>query len=123
MSRKHWILYDGECGMCRRAAAWIRRRDKQGKFKVVAYQDAPSPPMTPSLYTACEQAVHVVRADGTVLRAGRACLFIVGELGWGWFARLLARPPFVWAVELGYRIVATNRSFFARFLFTRGNDR
>jgi predicted DCC family thiol-disulfide oxidoreductase YuxK len=79
--------------------------------------------MTPSLSAACEKAVHVVRADGTVLRAGRACLFILEELGWGRFARLLARPPFVWAVELGYRIVAHNRSLFARFLFTGENDR
>lgn len=73
--------------------------------------------MTPALHAACERALHVVRADGTVLRAGRACLFILEGLGWGWVARCLALPPFVWAVELGYRMVAANRSFFSRFLF------
>ncbi len=73
--------------------------------------------MTPALYVACRHAIHVVKADGTVLRAGRACLFILEELEWGWIARCLAVPPFIWVVELGYRIVAANRQLFARFLF------
>ena len=75
--------------------------------------------MTPDLYAACERAVHVVTADGKVLRAGRACLFILERIGWGWQARVLRLPPFIWAIELGYRIVAANRPFFARFLFTK----
>jgi hypothetical protein len=75
--------------------------------------------MTPELYAACAQAIHVVRADGGVLRAGRACLFVLEQIGGGPAARLLGLPPFVWAVELGYRIVAANRPFFARFLFTK----
>ncbi len=73
--------------------------------------------MTPALYAACEHAVHVVKADGTILRGGRATLFILEHLGWGRIARVLALPPFIWLVELGYRIVAKNRPFFARFLF------
>ena len=75
--------------------------------------------MTPELYAACEHAIHVIRADGGVLRAGRASLFVLEQIGWRRTARLLALPPFVWAVELGYRIVAANRPFFSRFLFTK----
>jgi predicted DCC family thiol-disulfide oxidoreductase YuxK len=119
MSEKHWLLFDGDCDMCRRSAAWVRRRDMQRQFEIVAYQSAPSPPMTPTLAAACEKAIHVVRADGTILRAGRACLFILERIGWGRWARLLTVPPFLWLVELGYWIVARNRSFFARFLFRR----
>jgi predicted DCC family thiol-disulfide oxidoreductase YuxK len=73
--------------------------------------------MTPTLRAACERAIHVVKANGTVLRAGRASLFILEQLGWGWLARILALPPFIWAVEWGYRLVADNRRFFSRFLF------
>ena len=72
--------------------------------------------MTPALAAACEQAIHVLMPDDTVLRAGRATLFILQELGWGWIARILTVPPFIWAVELGYRFVASHRSFFSRFL-------
>ena len=57
--------------------------------------------------------------DKTANFFGRAALFILEQTGWGWFARLLALPPFVWFVELGYAIVARNRPLFARFLFTK----
>jgi len=73
--------------------------------------------MTPVLYAACKDAIHVVEANGTALRAGRACLFILDELGWHRAARIFAGPPLIWLVELSYRIVAANRSFFSRYLF------
>ncbi len=73
--------------------------------------------MTPPLYAACKRAVHVVRANGVILRAGRASLFVLERLGHRWAARILRVPPLIWAVELGYRIVAANRPFFTRFLF------
>lgn len=73
--------------------------------------------MTPRLREACARAMHVLTAGGETLRAGRASLFILGELGWRRSARLLALPPFVWLVELGYWTVARHRRFFGRFLF------
>lgn len=75
--------------------------------------------MTPELFEACRRAIHVLTTDGRTLRAGRAALFVLGELGHPTLARILGWPPFVWAVELGYAIVARNRPFFARFLFKR----
>ena len=114
---RHWVLWDGECGFCRRTILWFRRRDPRGLFRDMPYQEAPSPPMTPELYRACARAVHVIRSDGALLRAGRAMLFMLEMTGWGVAARVLSRPPLIWAVELGYRIIADNRSFFSRFLF------
>jgi hypothetical protein len=73
--------------------------------------------MTPALYAACVRAVHVVTADGRVLRAGYACLFIIDQIGYHRFARLLSRRPLLWATELGYWLVAHNRAFFGRLLF------
>ncbi len=121
MEDRHWLLWDGDCGFCRRTAAWVKQRDKRGRFRAIAYQDAPAPPMTPALYAACAQAVHVVRQDGRILRGGRAALFVIAQFGGGWTlaARLLRLPPFVWAVEAAYRVVAAHRDFFARFLFTK----
>ena len=71
--------------------------------------------MTPTLYAACELAVHVVKADGDILRGGRACLFVLETLGWK-SARILALSPLVWTIDLGYRIVASNRRFLGRLL-------
>jgi hypothetical protein len=79
------------------------------------YQEA----APPELVEACKHAVHVLLPDGSVLRAGRAALFVLERIGFGPLARLLALPPFIWAVELGYKIVASNRRFFAEFLFTK----
>ncbi len=73
--------------------------------------------MTPELFEACERAVQLITPEGEILRAGRAMLFVLGELGWGGWARILAVPPFVWIVEIAYRIVARNRRFFSRFMF------
>lgn len=99
-------------------AAWVRRQDTQHRFRLVPYHKAPSPPMTPALYAACAHAVHVVKGDGTVLRGGRACLFVLESLGWK-SARLLTFPPLIWAVELAYRIAASNRRIIGWFLMRR----
>jgi predicted DCC family thiol-disulfide oxidoreductase YuxK len=74
--------------------------------------------MTPALREQARKAVQVIAAEGRQLSAGRAILFVLEEIGWHPRAvRLAGRRPFVWAVELGYRIVAHNRAFFGRFLF------
>lgn len=75
--------------------------------------------MTPEVFAACPAAVHVVTADGRVLRAGRAVLFIMAELGYRRSAWLLGTPIAIPFVEWGYRLVANNRLFFSRFMFTR----
>jgi len=103
-------------------SVWVRRKDTQHEFETIAFQDAPQPPMTPELYEACQRAVHVIKADGEILRAGRATLFILERLGWGYgLPRLLWLPPFIQFVELGYRVIARNRTLFSRFLF-RSDD-
>ena len=117
------LLWDGDCGFCRRSAAWAERRDTGHAFRAIPYQQAPSPPMTPELRVACARAVHLVTADGRVLRAGRACLWVLERIGFPSLARVLALPPLVWAVELGYWLVARNRMLASRFLFRRGAER
>ena len=113
---RHLLLWDGACGFCRRLVEGVRRRDRDHRFEIVPYQQAPAPPMTPELAAACRKAVHVLTDDGQLLRAGRASLFVLGEIGHPWLARLLGLPPLIWLVELGYAIVARHRSFFSRLL-------
>jgi predicted DCC family thiol-disulfide oxidoreductase YuxK len=117
------LLWDGECGFCRRSVQWAERRDARHAFQAVPYQQAPSPPMTPELRKACSRAVHLVTADGKLLRAGRACLWVLQQVGFPVLARVLALPPLVWAVEVGYWLVARNRQLASRFLFRRGAER
>ena len=74
--------------------------------------------MTPELREQARKAVQIITVDGHQLSAGRAILFALEETHWHPRAvRLAARRPFIWLVELGYWIVARNRSFFGRFVF------
>ena len=61
--------------------------------------------------------MYVITPEGRMLGAGRASLCVISVLGWRRTAAILSRPPLIWAVEIGYRVVADNRSFFSRFLF------
>jgi predicted DCC family thiol-disulfide oxidoreductase YuxK len=72
--------------------------------------------MTPELRSACERAVHVLTRDGRLLRAGEASLYILRALGYR-SAAIGRAPPFLWAVEAGYGLVARHRGFFGRYLF------
>lgn len=75
--------------------------------------------MTPQLYEACQRAVHVLTIEGEVLRAGRAAMFVLEQIGYPrWLIRPFTWPPLVWFTELGYWLVANNRPFFSKFLFT-----
>ena len=74
--------------------------------------------MTPALRAQARKAVQVLTADGRQLSAGQAMLFALEEIEWHPRAvRLAGRRPFLWAIELGYWIVARSRPFFGRFLF------
>jgi predicted DCC family thiol-disulfide oxidoreductase YuxK len=112
----HWIVWDGECGVCRRSVEWALAHDPHDQFRAIPYQEVSSPPMTPTLREACRAAVHVRTRDGRWLRGGRACLFVLERIGWPRLARLAALPPLVWAVEAGYMVVAHNRAFFSHLL-------
>jgi hypothetical protein len=69
--------------------------------------------MTPLLREQARKAVQVVTAEGAQLSAGRAVLFVLEQIGWHpALARLGQRRPLVWFVELGYQLVARNRSHF-----------
>ena len=117
---QEWVLWDGACGFCRRWAEWVERRDTAGRFRVVPYQDAPSPPMTPGLRERCAKALHVITSEGRELAAGRAVLYILDGVDQRGPWRLAAKRPFVWLVELGYRFVAANRG---RLSFLAPNSR
>lgn len=114
--RRHLLLWDGDCGFCRRIVSWIARHDVRGALEPIPYQNAPHDRVSPAVRDASAKALHVVTADGRVLRAGRASLFVLRELGWRRTAHLLAMPPFVWVVELGYHLVARHRGHLSRWL-------
>jgi predicted DCC family thiol-disulfide oxidoreductase YuxK len=118
------LIWDGECGFCCNTLTWLLRHDHDARFQPVPYQELSSPLLTPRLRRQAERAVQVITPDGQQFSAGRAVLFVLQQVGWHpSLVRLASRWPFVWVVELGYWIVARNRSFFSKFLFRRQGQR
>ena len=115
------LIWDGACGFCRNAVAWMLRHDHAGRIRAVPYQDLASPPMTPALRYQAERAVQVLTPQGQQHSGGRAVLYVLRQVGWRpWLVGLASRRPFVWLVEGGYRVVARNRQLFSRVMFRRG---
>ena len=119
MSGQDLVLWDGDCGFCRRGMVWFKRRDREDRFDMVPYQDAPWPPMTEALHADCAKAMWVICADGTRHRGGRAVLHLAEHTGFRRLARVLALPPLIWLVEAGYWVMARNRYVFSRVFFRR----
>ena len=111
---RHFVLFDGQCPFCAHFARWVERNDRQRRFDVVPYQEAPSPPMDQDLREACARALHVVRADGRVLHSGAAALFVLDRLGWRPLSRVLGSAPLLPLVEAAYRWTAGHRPFLSR---------
>lgn len=112
---KPLILWDGACGLCFESVLWLKKRDED-QFIASPFQAVPEPPMTPALARACEDAVHILQPNGETLRAGKAVLFALGRIGYSKSARILRTPPFIWLVEIGYRLVAQNRHRLTRWI-------
>lgn len=75
--------------------------------------------MTDDLRRACERSIYVVTREGKIYSAGAAAMFLLSRVlprPWGFIPRILGGGPWILAVEVGYQIVARNRSFFARFI-------
>ena len=94
------LIWDGQCEFCRRAVAFVHRRDRRAALRTVSSQE---------LGMGRLRAVLVETPDGRRLEGGRACLFVLGELGHPRIARLLGQRPLIWGVEAGYRLVSRLR--------------
>lgn len=116
MDERAILLWDGECGFCRRCVEWVERCDREKRIRVLPFQDAPTPPMTAELRVRSQKAIQLIHPDGRITSAGRASLDVLRLLGWRKTAAFFRRPPLIWAVEGGYRLVARSRGIVSRLL-------
>jgi lipase maturation factor 1 len=110
---KPLLVYDGDCGFCRRwVARW--RRSTQGRVDFAPFQEAAErfPEIPPQAFA---RAVQYIETDGTVT-PGAAGVFkaLAAAPGRPWGLLLYRRlPGFARASEWFYRRVAGNRPFFS----------
>lgn len=109
------LIWDGDCGFCRRSVERLHHTVGEAIDYVPYQQRDINLRQIPT--DQLQETVHFVDADGSVSQGAeaifRACAHAPGG---GRSLRLYQRfPPFRWASESVYRIVAQNRSFLSRF--------
>ena len=108
------MLFDGDCGFCRR---WIRKwnRITGNCVRYAPYQQALAkyPQLTEQQ---CADAVQLVMPDGTVYAGAHAVFKALEHCGrYRWLLRLYEKlPGFAPATEWCYRLVAQRRTFFSK---------
>lgn len=107
------MLYDGQCGFCRKSVVRMQRWVGQ-EVAFLPFQDAPQhginlPPDD------LAQSIHLLETNGNLRRGAEAILFaaaVYGRRYWApplwWGYRQL--PGFARLAETGYAFIARNRS-------------
>ncbi|MDD2817473.1 MAG: DUF393 domain-containing protein [Candidatus Nanopelagicales bacterium] len=102
------LIFDGECGFCRRRATWLRDHARQD-LQIIAWQVADLESMGVTA-NQCQQRVQWV--DGDEHASGGAaiakCLQACGQ-PWRSAGIVMQWPVIRSLAEVGYRIVAANR--------------
>lgn len=108
------LLYDGDCGFCRCAAALIATWDGARRLRILPLADPEAIQLFGDMPLERQAATwHLVTEDGSVRSGGDAVAPLMDRLPAGLpfaaLARLLPRPT-----DAGYRFVARHRGSLAR---------
>jgi predicted DCC family thiol-disulfide oxidoreductase YuxK len=121
VSAPYKVLYDAECGFCRRALGWFLSWDRHGRLEPVSLQSPLASQLLSDLGEEERMASwHLVSPGGERWSAGAAAPPLLRLLPGGAIpARLLAAYPR--ATERAYRFVADHRAAFGRLFRAWGS--
>lgn len=110
--RDHTLIYDGECGICRRSMEWVRARDARGRIRIIAFQDPSVAAEFPAIPRAdMENALQLVEDTGERWQGSEAVAHLLGLLPGCRLVGAVLRAPIVRPISRRiYRLVARNRS-------------
>lgn len=104
------VLYDGQCSLCRQQRRSLEKRDDRGRLDFV---DIHGERFDPKQLNVDPQAVHremhVVKPDGTVLRAMDAVRAVYRAVGRGWLVAPTRWPLLRPLFDALYRLIARYR--------------
>jgi predicted DCC family thiol-disulfide oxidoreductase YuxK len=97
------LIYDGQCGFCRRWIERVRRFDRFGRLEMLPYQSSELETRFPQVSRdACVERIHLVDASGQVYAGAAAAREALRRLPGGWFLALPFRLP--GGIPIGDRI-------------------
>lgn len=109
------VLYDGECSFCTSQVNFIRRHDREGRFRFVSLQSEEGRSLLRDAGLPDTETDSVVydSTDGIRVRSS-AVLDILADLGgaWRFFRVMKVIPPGI--RDFFYRLVARNRHRLVR---------
>ena len=119
------LLFDNECGVCRRIAGWVKKSAqlKSGETSLVVRPIGDDPDALRALNPGLDiweayATIHVVMPDGSMKRGGEAVAEVLRKLPpTSWLARSFAISifrlrPFQALLNMGYFILADVRPLF-----------
>ena len=110
------MIYDGECGFCRRSADLVRSWDRNGRLDYVPFQDEAAVARFGVELPALAAAMHVSLPDGRVFAGAEAAPEIVRLLpGKGWMALPFRVPGAMPLARRLYAWIAARRRCVVRF--------
>ena len=109
------LIYDGECGICRRAAELVRRWDREHVLRLVPFQDAVAVARFPIALPALAAAMHLVLPDGRVYAGADAIPELLRLFpGKRWLAPLFRIPGVLPLARRMYAQTAVRRHCLVR---------
>lgn len=111
-SSDRWtLIFDGECGICRRSVDWIRLRDRDGRVEAIPFQDPAVPERFPEIpperFTQAMQLVSPLGRRWEGARAAEELLRLLPR--WRGLAPFFRIPLVRTIADRAYRWVARNR--------------
>ena len=93
------ILYDGDCPICCRKTAFLKRRDHKEKLHFSDIREANFQPLETGIsMKELEKQIHAILPDGSVINRMDVIRAAYHEIGLGWIAAptgwLILRPLF-----------------------------
>jgi predicted DCC family thiol-disulfide oxidoreductase YuxK len=119
------LLFDDECGVCRRIARWVTRSAllESGEASIVERPLGGDPDALRTLNPDLDiwkayETIHLLMPDGSMKLGGEAVAEVLRNLrATRWFAgvfaiRVFGVRPFQWLLDLAYAILADIRPLF-----------
>jgi predicted DCC family thiol-disulfide oxidoreductase YuxK len=104
------LLYDGECPLCSREIAMLRRRDRRGRL---GFADISAPDFDAGRYGTTREAlmarIHAALPDGSLVRDVEVFRRAYAAVGLGWLVAPTRWPLLRPLFDRAYRVFARNR--------------
>ena len=125
MSNKAILLFDGQCAVCRRIGAWVKRsaQNKQGESSIEERPIGNDPVEIRSLNPSLDiwdayAEIHLLMPDGSMKQGGEAVAEVLRNLpncrwfSWSFNVKVLGHRPFQRILSICYEILSELRPLF-----------